>query len=46
MVFRNTEHRDYYVQRDPVHDAFKKFVGGFIEQDGSFRVVDFRDGRM
>ncbi|KAL1612431.1 hypothetical protein SLS60_000658 [Paraconiothyrium brasiliense] len=41
VQFASNEDRDYYVNQDPTHDAFKKAAGPFIEQAV---VVDFQDG--
>ncbi|EPE02507.1 stress responsive a b barrel domain protein [Ophiostoma piceae UAMH 11346] len=41
VTFSSVEDRDYYVSRDPVHQAFAKNVGDIVEQ---VTVVDFLDG--
>ena len=41
--FENEKDRDYYVNEDPVHDEFKKFVLGVAEV---VRVVDFEPGKF
>jgi len=39
--FASVEDRDYYVDRDPSHDAFKESIGDLVE---NVIVVDFTDG--
>lgn len=39
--FENVEDRDYYVKKDPAHQAFVKSIGDII---ASARVVDFEPG--
>jgi hypothetical protein len=39
--FASTADRDYYVNEDPFHDAFKKSIGKLVEK---VIVVDFADG--
>ncbi|KAF1976009.1 dabb-domain-containing protein [Bimuria novae-zelandiae CBS 107.79] len=41
VQFSSNEDRDYYVNQDPAHDAFKKTAGPFIEKAVVF---DFQDG--
>ncbi|KAF2431000.1 hypothetical protein EJ08DRAFT_649313 [Tothia fuscella] len=41
MEFENAEVRDYYVDKDPVHDEFKKLAGKVLEKA---QVIDFSDG--
>ncbi|KAF9738768.1 hypothetical protein PMIN06_010498 [Paraphaeosphaeria minitans] len=41
VQFASNEDRDYYVNQDPAHDAFKKAAGPFIEKAV---VVDFENG--
>ncbi len=41
MQFANTDDRNYYVEKDPAHDAFKKEIGAIIEKVG---VLDFTNG--
>lgn len=40
VEFANKEDRDYYVQKDPVHQAFIKSLDGVIEKT---QVIDFAD---
>ena len=39
--FAKAEDRDYYVDKDPVHDEFKKFVGSHLVKA---LVVDYENG--
>ncbi|TID24158.1 stress responsive A/B barrel domain protein [Venturia nashicola] len=39
--FENIEDRDYYVKKDPAHEAFVKSIGDIM---ASARVVDFEPG--
>ena len=39
--FANVEDRDYYVDHDPSHNAFKQSIGDLVE---NVIVVDFTDG--
>lgn len=41
VQFRSNEDRDYYVDQDPAHQAFKNAAGPLIEKAVVF---DFRDG--
>ncbi|KAJ9219107.1 hypothetical protein DTO271D3_5742 [Paecilomyces variotii] len=41
MEFANTEDRDYYVQKDPIHLGFIKVAGEILEKT---QIVDFIDG--
>ncbi|KAF2114958.1 stress responsive A/B barrel domain-containing protein [Lophiotrema nucula] len=41
LDFASIEDRDYYVDKDPVHDQFKKDVGVLLEKA---QVIDFEDG--
>lgn len=41
IQFNSNEDRDYYVNKDPAHQAFKKEAGPFIEKAV---VVDFQEG--
>ena len=41
VQFSSDEDRDYYVNQDPAHDAFKQAAGTFIEKAV---VVDFQNG--
>lgn len=41
MQFESDEDRDYYVNEDPAHSAFKEAAGPFIEKAV---VIDFQDG--
>ena len=41
MTFPSAQHRDYYVDRDPAHSAFKDLVGPWLDK---VVVVDFVDG--
>ena len=41
MQFYSNEDRDYYVNEDPVHQAFKEAAGPIVEKT---LVVDFQDG--
>lgn len=43
MTFANKEHRDYYVLKDPAHDAFKIQLGG-LKVLKDLLVLDFEDG--
>lgn len=41
VQFRSNADRDYYVNEDPVHKAFKEAAGAVVEQT---IVVDYQDG--
>lgn len=41
LQFNSNEDRDYYVDSDPVHQAFKEAAGAIVEKT---IVVDFQDG--
>lgn len=41
VQFTSKEDRDYYVNQDPAHEAFKSTAGPFIEKAVVF---DFQDG--
>lgn len=41
VFFENVEDRDYYVKKDPAHQAFVKSIGDIM---ASARVVDFEPG--
>lgn len=41
MEFASQEDRDYYVFKDPVHDAFKALAGKILEKG---QVIDFTNG--
>jgi hypothetical protein len=41
VEFVDAKDRDYYVEKDPSHDKFKKFVGGHLEKA---QVVDYENG--
>jgi hypothetical protein len=41
LTFASAEHRDYYVDHDPAHNAFKLLVGPLLEK---VVVSDFIDG--
>jgi hypothetical protein len=41
LQFYSNEDRDYYVNDDPVHQAFKEAAGAVVERTV---VVDFQDG--
>ena len=43
MQFANTDDRNYYVEKDPVHDAFKKEISAIVEKVG---VLDFTNGNF
>ncbi|KAG8350444.1 hypothetical protein FVEN_g13063 [Fusarium venenatum] len=40
-IFNSTEDRDYYVEKDPAHQAFVAKVGSLLDKA---TVVDFTDG--
>ena len=40
VEFANTQDRDYYVNDDPTHGEFKKFVGEHLEKA---QVVDYEN---
>ncbi|KAF2204255.1 hypothetical protein GQ43DRAFT_365022 [Delitschia confertaspora ATCC 74209] len=40
LQFENTEDRDYYVDEDPAHAAFKKQAAAILEKS---QVIDFKD---
>jgi Stress responsive A/B Barrel Domain len=41
MEFSSAEERDYYVDKDPTHQEFKKLAGQVLEKA---QVIDFTDG--
>jgi len=41
VEFESKEHRDYYVNEDLAHTAFKEIAGKVVER---VQVVDFTDG--
>ncbi len=41
VEFENEKDRDYYVNKDPAHMAFKKSLAGLVEKPA---VVDFEGG--
>jgi hypothetical protein len=41
LQFYSNEDRDYYVNKDPAHQAFKDAAGAVVEKT---LVVDFQDG--
>jgi Stress responsive A/B Barrel Domain len=41
VTFASAQHRDYYVDHDPAHNAFKLLVGPLLEK---VVVTDFIDG--
>ncbi|KAF2692273.1 stress responsive A/B barrel domain protein [Lentithecium fluviatile CBS 122367] len=41
VQFQSNEDRDYYVNEDPVHQAFKDAAGAYLEKAV---VVDFQEG--
>jgi hypothetical protein len=41
LQFESIEDRDYYVNKDPIHAAFKKEAASVMEKA---QVVDFTDG--
>lgn len=41
VEFANKEDRDYYVQKDPAHQAFIKSLDGIVEK---VQVIDFTAG--
>jgi hypothetical protein len=41
MQFYSSEDRDYYVEHDPVHQAFKAAAAKIVQKA---QVVDFLDG--
>lgn len=43
VQFANTDDRNYYVEKDPAHDAFKKMIGAIVEKVG---VLDFANGNF
>lgn len=43
VEFETAEDRDYYVNKDPVHDEFKKLAGKVLEK---VQVIDFTDGEF
>ncbi|PVH91783.1 hypothetical protein DM02DRAFT_620323 [Periconia macrospinosa] len=43
IEFETAEDRDYYVNKDPVHDEFKKLAGKVLEKA---QVIDFTDGEF
>ncbi|KAF2636501.1 dabb-domain-containing protein [Massarina eburnea CBS 473.64] len=43
VEFENDEDREYYLNKDPEHLAFVKFVGGFVS---SVKVLDFEPGNF
>lgn len=43
VQFASAEDRDYYVQKDPVHQAFVKSLDGIVEKA---QVVDFTDRKF
>lgn len=44
VEFDSTEHRDYYIEHDPVHKEFRKYLDEVI--DASKIIVDFSDGKF
>ncbi|SCZ89237.1 BZ3500_MvSof-1268-A1-R1_Chr1-1g01049 [Microbotryum saponariae] len=48
LTFRNKQERDYYLDRDPAHQAFKEMLGGKLADDGKgligVWVFDFEAG--
>lgn len=41
MEFSSAEERDYYVDKDPAHQEFKKLAGQVLERA---QVLDFTNG--
>ncbi|KDE09510.1 hypothetical protein MVLG_00409 [Microbotryum lychnidis-dioicae p1A1 Lamole] len=39
LTFRNKQERDYYLDRDPAHQAFKEMLGGKLADDGKSKLI-------
>lgn len=44
VEFHSEEDRDYYVNVDKVHSAYKEEVISYLLEGGSTRIVDFTPG--